>query len=80
MGLARYTPADARSASSRWSLVAVVFCLPFYLLVAIALETTAQTYSDAALVPAGRRTSGNFSEAWRHRRARRARPLRSRAA
>ena len=32
-------------------LVAVVFCLPFYLLVAIALETTAQTYKTPLSFP-----------------------------
>jgi raffinose/stachyose/melibiose transport system permease protein len=42
---------------------ALVFCLPFYLLVAIALETTAQTYKTPLSFPASPQW-GNFSEAW----------------
>jgi raffinose/stachyose/melibiose transport system permease protein len=44
-------------------LGAAAFCVPFYLLVAIALETTAQTYKTPLSFPASPRW-GNFSEAW----------------
>jgi raffinose/stachyose/melibiose transport system permease protein len=44
-------------------LVAVVFCLPFYMLIAIALETTSQTYS-APLAPHWPPRFGNFTDAW----------------
>src|SRR3954468_7625706 len=44
-------------------LGAVVFCLPFYLLVAIALETTAETFKTPLSFPASPQWS-NFSEAW----------------
>ena len=44
-------------------LVAAVYCLPFYLLVAIALETTGQTYKTPLTFPWPPRW-GNFSEAW----------------
>jgi len=45
-------------------LVAVVYCLPFYLLVSIALETTAQTYRAPLSFPQPPHF-GNFSTAWR---------------
>ena len=44
-------------------LVAIVFCLPFYLLIAIALETTAQTYKTPLSFPWPPRF-GNFANAW----------------
>jgi raffinose/stachyose/melibiose transport system permease protein len=44
-------------------LVAVVFCLPFYLLIAIALETTSQTYKTPLSFPWPPRF-GNFADAW----------------
>jgi raffinose/stachyose/melibiose transport system permease protein len=44
--------------------IAIVFCLPFYLLVAIALETTAQTYTRPLSFPLPPHVT-NFSEAWR---------------
>jgi raffinose/stachyose/melibiose transport system permease protein len=42
---------------------AVVFCLPFYVLIAISLETTAQTYKTSLSFPWPPQW-GNFSEAW----------------
>jgi raffinose/stachyose/melibiose transport system permease protein len=45
-------------------LLAGVFCLPFYMLIAIALETTSQTYKTPLLFPWPPRF-GNFSDAWR---------------
>ena len=44
-------------------LVAVVFCLPFYMLIAIALETTSQTYKTPLSFPWPPRF-GNFPDAW----------------
>jgi raffinose/stachyose/melibiose transport system permease protein len=44
-------------------LVAILFCLPFYLVIAIALETTAQTYKTPLSFPWPPHW-GNFSEAW----------------
>jgi raffinose/stachyose/melibiose transport system permease protein len=44
-------------------LVAVVYCLPFYLVVSIALETTAQTYREPLSFPWPPHF-GNFSTAW----------------
>jgi raffinose/stachyose/melibiose transport system permease protein len=44
-------------------LVAVVFCLPFYLLVSIALESTAQSYRTPLAFPWPPHFS-NFSQAW----------------
>src|ERR671935_92799 len=62
MALSRYT----RAALLR-ELVLIVgaaaFCLPFYLLIAIALETTAQTFKTPLSFPASPQWS-NFSEAW----------------
>jgi raffinose/stachyose/melibiose transport system permease protein len=62
VGLHRYT---------RWTLlrelglsvVAVIFSVPFYLLIAIALETTAQTYKTPLSFPRPPQWS-NFSVAW----------------
>lgn len=45
-------------------LVAAVYCLPFYLLVAIALETTKQTYTRPFAFPWPPQL-GNLSAAWR---------------
>src|SRR5215211_338667 len=62
MGLSRYT----RGTLARelvLILVAIVYCLPFYLLVAIALETTAQTFKTPLSFPWPPHF-GNFSEAW----------------
>jgi raffinose/stachyose/melibiose transport system permease protein len=44
-------------------MVAIVFCLPFYLLIAISLETTAQTYTTPFSFPWPPRF-GNFTDAW----------------
>jgi raffinose/stachyose/melibiose transport system permease protein len=44
-------------------LVAIVFCLPFYLLMAIALETTTQTYKTPVSFPWPPRF-GNYADAW----------------
>jgi raffinose/stachyose/melibiose transport system permease protein len=44
-------------------LVAIAYCLPFYVLVAIGLETTAQTYKAPLSLPWPPHWS-NFSEAW----------------
>src|SRR5947208_10157902 len=44
-------------------LVAFAFCLPFYVLVAISLETTAQSYKAPLSFPRTPHWS-NFSEAW----------------
>jgi raffinose/stachyose/melibiose transport system permease protein len=43
--------------------LAAVFCLPFYLLVAVSLETTAQTYKTPLSFPLSPHWS-NFSQAW----------------
>jgi raffinose/stachyose/melibiose transport system permease protein len=42
---------------------ALVFCLPFYLLIAISLETTVQTYKTPLALPSSPQW-GNFSQAW----------------
>jgi raffinose/stachyose/melibiose transport system permease protein len=42
---------------------AIVFCLPFYLLISIALETTAQAYKTPLSFPSSPQW-GNFSQAW----------------
>jgi raffinose/stachyose/melibiose transport system permease protein len=42
---------------------AILFCVPFYLLVAIALQTTAQTFKTPLSFPTSPHW-GNFSEAW----------------
>jgi raffinose/stachyose/melibiose transport system permease protein len=44
-------------------LVAIVFCLPFYVLISIALETTEQTYKTPLSFPRPPHW-GNFPEAW----------------
>jgi raffinose/stachyose/melibiose transport system permease protein len=44
-------------------LVAVVFCLPFYMLIAIALETTSQSYKTPLSFPWPPHF-GNFPDAW----------------
>jgi raffinose/stachyose/melibiose transport system permease protein len=62
VGLSRYT----RGTLLRELVLiagAVVFCLPFYLLISIALETTAQTYRTPLSFPSSPRW-GNFAEAW----------------
>ena len=62
MGLARYT---RRTLLRELSLIlfAAIFCVPFYLLAAIALETTAQTYNQPLSFPWPPQL-GNFSQAW----------------
>ena len=62
MGLSRYR----RSTLLRelaLILVAILFCLPFYLVIAIALETTAQTYKTPLSFPWPPHW-GNFAQAW----------------
>jgi raffinose/stachyose/melibiose transport system permease protein len=44
--------------------VAAIFCLPFYVLVSISLETDVQTYRDPLALPRPVHF-GNYSEAWR---------------
>lgn len=63
MGLSRYT---RRTLLRELALIAVaaVFCVPFYLLIAIALETTAQAYRTPFSFPWPPHP-GNFSTAWR---------------
>lgn len=62
MSAQRYT---RRSLARELVLVAVafVFCIPFYLLVAISLETTAQSYKTPMSFPVPPHP-GNFSIAW----------------
>lgn len=62
MGLSRYT---RLTLVRELALVAaaVVFSVPFYLLIAIALETTAQTYKTPLSFPLPPHW-GNFSQAW----------------
>ena len=72
-------PARRSRASSRSSCVAAVYCLPFYLLVAIALETTAQTYKTPLRVSAAPALR-QLLRGLEHRRPGWARPSRSRAA
>jgi len=62
VGLARYTHGTLLRELAL-ILVAVVYCLPFYLLIAIALETTEQTYKTPLSFPWPPQF-GNFSEAW----------------
>ncbi len=62
MGLSRYTRGTLLRELAL-ILVAAVYCLPFYLLIAIALETTAQTYKTPLSFPFPPHF-GNFSEAW----------------
>jgi raffinose/stachyose/melibiose transport system permease protein len=62
MGLARYS----RRTLARelvLILVALVYCLPFYLLVALSLETTAQAYRSPMAFPWPPQF-GNFAQAW----------------
>jgi raffinose/stachyose/melibiose transport system permease protein len=63
MGIARYTRATFVRELGLL-VVAAVFCLPFYLLVAIALETTGQTFSRPLVFPWPPHF-GNFTTAWR---------------
>jgi raffinose/stachyose/melibiose transport system permease protein len=62
MGAGRYT---RRSLARELLLVAVaiVFCVPFYLVVAISLQTTAQSYKTPMSFPLPPHP-GNFSVAW----------------
>lgn len=62
MGLSRYT---RLTLARELALVAaaIVFSAPFYLLIAIALETTAQTYKTPLSFPLPPHW-GNFSQAW----------------
>jgi raffinose/stachyose/melibiose transport system permease protein len=63
MGLSRYT---RRTLARELALVlvAVVYCLPFYLVISIALETTAESYRSPLSFPWPPHP-GNFSTAWR---------------
>ena len=62
MGAQRYS---RRSLARELLLVAVaiVYCIPFYLLVAISLQTTAQSYKTPMSFPIPPHF-GNFSTAW----------------
>ena len=62
MGLSRYT---RRTLARELGLVlvAIVYCLPFYLVIAIALETTAETFRTPLSFPWPPHP-GNFSTAW----------------
>ena len=62
MGLDRYTRRTLLRELAL-ILVAVVYCLPFYLLIALALETTEQTLKAPLSLPWPPQF-GNFSEAW----------------
>jgi raffinose/stachyose/melibiose transport system permease protein len=62
VGLARYTRRTLLGELAL-VLVAAVYCLPLYLLVALALEPTEQTYRAPLSFPRPPRW-GNFSEAW----------------
>jgi raffinose/stachyose/melibiose transport system permease protein len=62
MGVARYTRATLLRELAV-IVVAAVYCLPFYLAVTIALETTEQTYKSPLSFPWPPQF-GNFSEAW----------------
>jgi raffinose/stachyose/melibiose transport system permease protein len=63
MGGTRYTRATlARELGL--IVVAAIFCLPFYLLIAIALDSTAQTYKTPLVFPWPPHF-GNFATAWR---------------
>jgi raffinose/stachyose/melibiose transport system permease protein len=62
VGLARYSRGTLLRELAL-IVVAAVYCLPFFLLVALALETTAQTYKTPLSFPRPPHW-GNFSEAW----------------
>jgi raffinose/stachyose/melibiose transport system permease protein len=62
MGLARYTRGTLLRELAL-ILVAAVYCVPFYLLVALALETTEQSYKTPLSFPWPPQFR-NFSEAW----------------
>jgi len=62
MGLARYSRATFLRELAL-ILVAAVFCLPLYLLVAIALDTTAQSFKTPLSFPWPPHF-GNFAQAW----------------
>jgi len=62
VGLSRYTRGTLVRELAL-VLLAVVYCLPFYLLLSIALETTAQTYKTPLSFPLPPHP-GNFSQAW----------------
>jgi raffinose/stachyose/melibiose transport system permease protein len=63
MGVARYTRATFVRELGLL-ILAAIFCIPFYLLIALALETTAQTFSTPLAFPWPPHF-GNFSTAWR---------------
>ena len=46
-------------------VVAVIWWIPFYFLVAIALRPTSDIFNVAAAVPEVESTLGNFAEAWK---------------
>src|SRR5690242_18995958 len=62
MALSRYT---RRTLLRELVLIvgAVLFCVPFYLLIAIELQTTAQTFKTPLSFPASPHW-GSFAEAW----------------
>src|SRR5262249_52187286 len=62
-GLQRY-PSRTLLRGLALVLAAVLYCLPFYLVISIALETTAQTYRTPLSFPSPPHP-GNFSTAWR---------------
>jgi raffinose/stachyose/melibiose transport system permease protein len=62
VGLSRYTRGTLVRELAL-VLLAVVYCLPFYLLLSIALETTSQSYKTPLSFPLPPHL-GNFSQAW----------------
>jgi len=63
VGLDRYTHRTLLREIA-FILVAAVYCLPFYLVITLALETTEQTYKEPLSFPWPPHV-GNFTEAWR---------------
>src|SRR3954468_4129260 len=62
MGLSRYGP-KVLLRELTLILVALVFCLPFYVLVTMSLQTNEQTFQDPLSLPRPLHVS-NYSEAW----------------
>jgi raffinose/stachyose/melibiose transport system permease protein len=62
MGLSRYGP-KVLLRELTLVLVAVVFCLPFYVLVTMSLQTREQTFQDPLSLPRPPHVS-NYSDAW----------------
>jgi raffinose/stachyose/melibiose transport system permease protein len=63
VGLDRYTRRTLLREMA-FILVAAVYCIPFYLVITLALETTEQTYKAPLSLPWPPHV-GNFAEAWR---------------